>query len=426
MTRLWSNRPPWMRSIQFRLAILSSTLLLFIASAAVGGIYLAVARNVTNAPVTETFQAVEGFHRSDGSFKPLRRIEVAEVADIESAVNAETLASLRAYSVYALCGLFVTSLVVGWYLAARALRPVREIAATARDVQAGDLSRRVALHRDDELGGLAESIDAMLAHLDEVFTSQRQFVDDASHELRTPLAVIRTNVDAVLARPDLAEHERNRAVAVVDRAVDRMTRLVEDMLAAARSTAPMRVRPGVNLSALVREEVEELTPLAAEKDIELTVDLDHEAVLPADPDTVRRVVDNLLSNAVRLAPRGSMVDSSVGLSPDRTWAFVAVRDRGPGIAPEDQHRVFDRFWRADPPGVEQDGHAGLGLSIVRQVAQAHGGLVRLHSQLGAGSVFVLWLPTSRHAGLLPPPPGTPVPAAAAAAAAGRGRGGAVS
>lgn len=408
MTQLWTGRPAWMRSIRFRLAMLSSSALLFIATAVVGGIYLALAYNVQDEPVTATYQAIEGIRGSDGSFRPLRTIEVAEVADIEAAVNAETLSSLRAFSVYALIGLFVTSLAVGWFLAARALRPVRDIAATAKDVQAGDLSRRVALHRDDELGTLANSIDAMLAHLDQVFTSQRQFVDDASHELRTPLAVIRANVDAVLARPDVPDHERQRAVAVVDRAVDRMTRLVEDMLAAARSVAPGRVEPAVNLAALVHEEIAEFDTLAAERRIELNADLDHDTVLPADPDTVRRAVDNLLANAVRLAPRGSAVGTTVGGSRDGSWAFVAVRDEGPGIALDDQGRVFDRFWRSDPAGVAHDGHAGLGLSIVRQVAEAHGGLVRVHSELGVGSVFVLWLPTSRANDLAPPPPGSPV------------------
>jgi signal transduction histidine kinase len=410
MTLLWARRPSWMRSIRFRLGVLASTLLLSIATVVVAGIYVVLAHNVQDEPVTETFQAIEGIRRDDGTFKPLRRIEVAEVADIEAAVNAETLASLRAYSVYALGGLFVTSLAVGWLLAARALRPVRDIAATAEDVRAGDLSRRVALHRDDELGSLAEQIDAMLAHLDELFTSQRQFVDDASHELRTPLAVIRTNVDAVLARPDLPEQERHRAVAVVDRAVDRMTRLVEDMRAADRAGARLGVRTAVNLAAVVHEEVEEFGTLAADREIELAVDLDHDVVVPADPDNVRRMIDNLLSNAVRLAPRGSVVDARVGRSPAEPWAYVAVRDRGPGIAPEDQRRVFDRFWRSDPAGLEQEegGHAGLGLSIVREMARAHGGLVRVHSQLGAGSVFVVWLPTAGPGDSGEPPPGSPL------------------
>lgn len=408
MTQLWALRPGWMRSIRFRLALLSSTALLFIGTLVVGSIYLALAHNVRDESVTDTFHAVEGINAADGTFTPLRRIEVAEVADIEAAVNAETLASLRTYSVYALSGLFVTSLAVGWLFATRALRPVRDIAATAKDVQAGDLSRRVALHSDDELGSLADSIDAMLAHLDDVFTSQRRFVDDASHELRTPLAVIRINVDAVLARPDVPEHERHRAVAVIDRAVDRMTRLVEDMLAAARSATPTRLHPAVNLSALVHEEVEEFVTLAADRDLDLVVHLDHDVVLPADPDPVRRVVDNLLSNAVRLAPTGSVIDTAVGRSPDASWAFVAVRDEGPGIAPDDQRRVFERFWRADQPGAVPDGHAGLGLSIVREVAMAHGGLVRVHSQLGAGSVFVLWLPVTPPAGLAPPPAESPL------------------
>jgi signal transduction histidine kinase len=153
---------------------------------------------------------------------------------------------------------------------------------------------------------------------------------------------------------------------------------------------------------LAHEEVDEFSSLAADRQVDLDVDLDHTTSAPVDPAMVRRAVDNLLANAVRLAPPGSTVRTSVGTSPDGQWAFVAVRDDGPGIPVPHQRRVFDRFWRVDPPGAEPDGHTGLGLSIVRQVAEAHGGLVRLHSSVGLGSVFVIWLPVTRGRGGGPP------------------------
>ena len=184
--RAVGSLPAWTRSLRFRLALLWSGLLLVVVGLVVGGIYLALARTVGSSPITETFKAVEGVRRRDGTFKALREIEVAEVSDIERAVNAQTLQSLRDYALWALVGLFFASLLIGWFLAGRALRPLRRITATAEQVEAGDLSRRVALGRDDELGTLASSIDAMLARLDDAFSTQRKLVDDASHELRTP------------------------------------------------------------------------------------------------------------------------------------------------------------------------------------------------------------------------------------------------
>src|SRR5262245_8336102 len=143
--------------------------------------------------------------------------------------------NLRNYSFGLLGGLFVVSLGIGWMLSGRALRPVRAIARTAAEIQATDLSRRIRLRGPkDELRYLGDTVDSMLGRLDEAFRAQRQLIDDASHELRTPLTVIRTNLDAVLIAADSTDEERRRAAGVIDRATNRMIRLVDDLLASAR------------------------------------------------------------------------------------------------------------------------------------------------------------------------------------------------
>ena len=153
-------------------------------------------------------------------------------------MNFNTLQNLRDYSLIALGGLFVASLGIGWVLSGRALRPVGAITRTAREIQATDLSRRIRLDGPrDELRDLADTIDSMLDRLDDAFQAQRQLIDDASHELRSPLAIIRTNLDASLTAPAATPSERERAIAVVDRATTRMSRLVEDLLATARRDA---------------------------------------------------------------------------------------------------------------------------------------------------------------------------------------------
>jgi len=198
--------------------------------------YLLVSREID----TESVQSypVIRFVTEDGRKIYLGTSEVVEVDSIETVVKYKTLRALRNYSLSTLGGLFLASLAIGWVVSGRALRPVRRIARAAAEIQATDLSRRIALRGpNDELRYLADTIDSMLDRLDAAFRAQRQLIDDVSHELRTPLAIIRANLDAVLSDPQASEEDRRRAVAVVDRATSRMTRLVEDLLATARRSA---------------------------------------------------------------------------------------------------------------------------------------------------------------------------------------------
>lgn len=385
----WLDQPEWMRTVRFRLTVTYSTLLFGLAALVVALIYGGVRQQLAGQPVAQTYEAYRGFQTPRG-FVATDQITVADVRTIEQAATAQSLTALKSYSLGALALLFLASLAIGWWLSGRALRPVEQITRTARDITAHDLSRRIALGGpDDELRRLADTIDAMLDRLDAAFTAQRRLVDDASHELRNPLAIIRTNVDAVLSRDDVTPAERAQASAVVTRATQRMSGLVEDLLATARRAAPAFVEDDVGLEQLGRDAADEHGLLAGQRGVILRTALEPVTVI-GDRDALRRALANLLSNALRFSPPGGDVLVATGRRDG--WAFVAVADQGPGIAPHEQQRVFDRFYRGDAPRSAHDGHAGLGLAIVRQIAESHGGEVRLHSALGRGATFVLWLP----------------------------------
>ncbi|QKW14126.1 HAMP domain-containing sensor histidine kinase [Verrucosispora sp. NA02020] len=397
------------RSIRFRLTVLYSTLLFALAGAGLAVAYVAVDRAVDPKPISKRYEAQLYKQKADGrTVATGTTIEVAEVQQIEDEVNLRLLQTVRDYSLIALGGLFVASLGIGWVLSGRALRPVGAIARTARDIQATDLSRRIRLAGPrDELRDLGDTIDSMLDRLDHAFHAQRQLIDDASHELRSPLAIIRANLDASLNSPEATEPERTAAVATIDRATTRMSRLVEDLLATARRDADAMADTDVDLSAVAREAGEDFAPLAAGRGLRLRYALGNDLGLIGDPDALRRAAGNLLSNAVRLSPLGGAVQVATGRAGG--WLWLAVADEGPGIAEDDQRRVFDRFWRGETGrGEPGDRRTGLGLAIVRQIVESHGGQAAVFSRPGTGSVFVLWLPAADRADDTPPPVTSPL------------------
>jgi signal transduction histidine kinase len=380
--------PEWMRSIRFRYTLLYSAVLFGLAALAVASVYLIVSAKLHRYPVS--FGPGEVWCNP---FAPGRcmRFSAVDRQDFQRLVYTEALSTLRYYSFAALGVLFVASLGVGWVIAGRVLRPIGRITSVARDIQATDLSRRIELAGpDDELKQLADTFDAMLARLDAAFAAQRQFVADASHELRNPLAIIRTNVEVALADPDADPEDLRHAIIVVKRAGDRMSRLVDDLLALARRQEPTLEHERVDLGAAVAEASDDFLVPAEARGIVLDRAIAPEVVVIGDRDALKRAVANLLENAVRLAPASTRIKLATGSEGGRAW--IAVADEGPGIAAEDQQHVFDRFWRADKARSRADGGTGLGLAIVRQIAESHDGHVRLHSKVGVGSTFVIWLP----------------------------------
>jgi signal transduction histidine kinase len=388
--RLWDRLPEWTRSIRFRYTLLYSAVLFGLAAVVLAAIYVVLLMALQATPVSSSNRV--WCPRIGGPCYNLITFREAE-----RLVNSEILDKLRFYMFGALGALFVASLGVGWVVAGRVLAPIGRITSVARDIQATDLSRRIQLPgpEEDELKELADTFDAMLARLDAAFAAQRQFVTDASHELRNPLAIIRTNADVALGDPDASPDELRQTIATVKRAGDRMSLLVDDLLALARRQEPTLEHEPVDLGAAVAEASDDFVVPAETRDIVLDRAIAPGVVVTGDREALKRVVANLLDNAVRLAPAGSRIRMATGSEGNRAW--IAVADEGPGISQEDQAHVFDRFWRADKARSRSDGGTGLGLAIVRQVVEGHGGEVRLHSKVGVGSSFVVWLPITRPA-----------------------------
>jgi signal transduction histidine kinase len=384
-------RPVWTQTIRFRLAAAYSLVLFGLAALVLVAVYTVVSQSVDAAPLNPI--TVQKVKEVDGRIvlRDGEQFQAADLASVQEAVNHKALELMRDASSAALGGLLVVSFGVGWWLAGRVLRPVQRVTATAREIGATDLSRRIALDGPrDELRDLADTVDDMLDRLDRAFAAQRQMIDDASHELRNPLAIIQINLDAVLARDDVDAAERRRASAVTARATQRMSSLIEDLLAAARRAAPAFTDTDVDLGQVADEAADAFTLLAEGDGLRLTRRFTSGLGLIGDPEALRRAVDNLLSNAVRVSPPGEEIVLATGRTGG--WAWLAVRDHGPGIPPEHQERVFDRFWRGPDTAGGRDRGTGLGLAIVRQVVESHGGSVAIHSAPGAGTTFVLWLP----------------------------------
>ncbi|MGU3498408.1 sensor histidine kinase [Mycobacterium sp. C31M] len=380
--------PRWARPIRTRLAIITSTLLFGVSALILLGVYFALSHTIDARPLDPlTVKKFE--HLSDGTMKyrPGESFQAADLRSVQQAVNQSTLDTLRNYSLIALAAIALIAALVGWLVAGRLLRPIGQITATANRLRANDLSERInASGPADELRTLADTLDGMLERLDTAFRAERALVEDVSHELRNPVAVVQANVEAVLVDPSSTPAEREHALAVITRATARMSRLLEDLLATARTRSGGFADRNVDLNRFVRDVVDEHLLLAADRPLTLQAHSAAGPVVFADVQSLSRALSNLLSNAIRLAPADSTVTVAAGSA--RGWAWVAVQDEGPGIPAEDHQRVFDRFKRID--GTRQG--SGLGLTIARQIVESHEGKLLLYSQVPEGSTFVIWLP----------------------------------
>jgi signal transduction histidine kinase len=381
-----------MKGIGFRvrLAALYAVLVFALMALVTGGVYLGLSRSLSGESVSRTFNLTRVVRTPNGTVLIPEGTVRGEAEGLEAEVNDHALDELRRWSLIALAVGAVAGVGIGWFAAGRVLRPVNEITGVARDIQATDLSRRIALDGPpDELKELADTFDGMLGRLDEAFEAQRHFFQEASHELRNPLAVMRTNLDVALDDELASPDELRRAGELAARSAERMSHTVEDLLRYARNEQTTMEREPLDLGVLVGEVADEFRAPAASHGLELVV-VSPGAPLSVEADraALRQALANLLDNAVRLAPAGSTVGVSSGA--DGAWVWAAVADEGPGIPADEQGLVFRRFWRG-PEAHEQRG-SGLGLAIVDQVMTAHGGAVRLASEPGGGSVFSLWLP----------------------------------
>ena len=301
--------------------------------------------------------------------------------------------------------LILAALLGGYWLADRALHPVKLITRTVQQIGETDLSRRLNIHSRDELGELAGTFDQMLDRLEEGFNRQRQFTADASHELRTPLTIIGLEAERALTSETTSAPVR-QSLRVIHSENEFMTRLVGELLTLARmdsGQASLKFET-VDLSEVVVDVFERFTPIAEEKGIEIRVGELPELPLSGDRHYLLQMVSNLVENAIKYSPAqsGQWVRIETGRQTEPPGiAWVRVSDNGSGIEPQHLEHIFDRFYRVDaarshnPEAEEFDTEipgSGLGLAIVQRIAQMHNGQVRVQSAVGQGTVFEVFLP----------------------------------
>ncbi len=277
----------------------------------------------------------------------------------------------------------------GWLLAGTALRPINRLTQTAREIGAAqDFERRVDYAGPaDEVGRLASTFNAMLTSLHAAYQAQRRFVGDASHELRTPLTSIRGNLGLLQRQPPIAEADRVAVLADLVAETERLSRLVADLLTLARSDAgrPLRHEP-VPLRPLVADLVRRLAAAKPGRTVEMEGPT--EATALGDPDALTQVLLILLDNALKFTPPDGTV--AVSIAVHEADVSIAVRDTGPGIAPEALPHIFERFYQGD--AARTGSGAGLGLAIAQALMEGQGGTLRVTSVQGQGSTFTVTLP----------------------------------
>lgn len=279
----------------------------------------------------------------------------------------------------------------GAFLAGRVLAPIDYLTRTAQRISTLDLSQRLGLPpRNDELGRLAATFDAMLARLDQAFQRQRQFTADASHELRTPLTAVRGQIEVALSEQRSAD-EYQAVLETVLLQNERMSRLVGDLLMLARADSGLHLHcEPLDLAQLAHDVAEQLQPLAERGGLRLALRAEAAVPIVADEDRLLQVLFNLVENGLKYTPAGGCV--ALACRTDGTAALLTVRDSGPGIPADALPHIFDRFYRADESRQRASGGIGLGLAIVRTLVEAHGGTITVQSEVGQGTTFTIRLP----------------------------------
>lgn len=295
-------------------------------------------------------------------------------------------------AIWGAAGVGLATLLVGsllaWRVAEGVLRPVRLVTETAAAISTSELTRRIEVEGRDEISRLAATFNEMLDRLEEAFRVQRQFVDDAGHELRTPITIIRGHLEVADADPE----EREKTSALVMDELDRMSRIVNDLLLLAKAKQPDFLDlDTVDLRTLTEDLHAKATALGP-RDWRLE-DVGRGLVV-ADRQRLTQAVMQLAQNATEHTSAGAEI--ALGSAVANGWATLWVRDLGPGIPPEDQDRVFQRFARTGG-GRRGTVGAGLGLAIVRAIAEAHHGRVELQSRSGLGATFSVVIPVDQPA-----------------------------
>ncbi|MGP0038945.1 MAG: ATP-binding protein [Solirubrobacteraceae bacterium] len=368
------------------------------------GLFLLLGTTVIVVIVVLTGQSPLIVHISGGgtveSAHPVGRIpppfRATELVNGVAAQRTADFARLFTVSWAVLAVTTVGSAVLGWFAAGRVLRPLRSITATARTISAGNLNERLALSGpDDEFKALGDTLDDLLARLEASFDAQRRFVANASHELRTPLTLERTLLQVALADPNASTETLRATGQELLELQTEHERMLEALLTLASSERELEHLEAIDLAILVEAALIRAAPAVAEKGLTLDTSLEGPATIRGDHALVERLIANLIDNAIEHnVPHGGRIEVRTAANGGGT-AVLSVSSTGPPVPPDEIERLFEPFQRLDRTRVNQNGHHGLGLSIVRAIASAHDAHLAAQARPGGGLTVTVGFPAAR-------------------------------
>jgi len=344
-----------------------------------------------------TYESVKGFDRY-----PIRVLTVPVMDSgrltnlVRVGMSLENMYKTRRRFLLIMAAVFPVGVLLagggGWLLASRALRPVDEMTQTAQRITGENLNQRLQESGNgDELDRLAQTLNDMLGRLDEAIQQMRQFSADASHELQTPLTILKGEMEVALLKPRNPAEYQSVLLSGLEE-IDRINHLISGLLMLARADAGvLRLDlQDVELKSLVNDVCSQLSRVAANESIHLhSADMSPVHV-QGDREHLRRLVLNLVDNALKYTPAGGRVELTLKTS--KSWTILGVSDSGIGLAAEDQQKIFNRFHRVSKARSDNGKGIGLGLSIARSIAEMHGGRIEVSSTPNQGSTFSVYLP----------------------------------
>ena len=323
-------------------------------------------------------------------------INLVQVGTSLEAVQ-ETLRNLKIFLFTAVPSVLILAALFARFMARRALKPISRIIDTAREIGQGqELSKRIpVLKIKDELGQLALTFNEMMNRLENSFAQMRQFSSDASHELRTPLTVLKGQNELILSKQRKPE-EYQEVISSNLEEINYMSKVLEDLFVLSKSDenqVNLDYKP-VDLRALVEEVCKHAEILAEEKNIKIIIIFLEPIEIKGDEVRLRQMVWNVLQNGIKYTQQGG--ELKISLQNEGDFALLTIQDTGIGIPEEDLPLIFNRFYRVDKARTRDEGGSGLGLSICRQIAEAHKGKIEVESKLGVGTRFKIRLPNSTY------------------------------
>jgi heavy metal sensor kinase len=281
--------------------------------------------------------------------------------------------------------------IAGYFLVKRMLRPIQTITETAQEIEEKNLSRRLEVRSNDELGKLSSTLNHMFERLENAFKRERQFTADASHELRTPLAIIQGESSLAL-REERSGEEYKKSLDSISQEAARMSSMLKKLLFLARSENH-EIQPdfeNIDLKESLADLATDIKVLCEEKSIDFKLNAEKHLAVKGDKYKLRELFLNLLDNAIRYTPRGGKI--SLTLKQEDNKAHIVVKDTGIGIPKEHITHIFERFYRVDKSRSRAEGGTGLGLSICQRIVELHGGAIKVESKVDEGSTFTVILP----------------------------------